>query len=176
MAMITIEIDDRQVLDVLQELARKVDHLEPVMRAIGEDLVDSTLRRFATSTAPDGSRWAPNSEVTILQYLEGRSGVYGKKSGKLTQKGAGAVTGKKPLIGDTRNLSTTISYQVVDGGRTLLIGSPQKYAAVQQFGATAHEFGKAPWGDIPARPFLGISETDQRSILDTMRNFFGPSG
>lgn len=168
--MIAIEIDDREVLAVLQELARRGANLAPVMHAIGNDLVESTKRRFATSTAPDGAPWAANSEVTILQYLGLYSGSH-KKDGSLSKKGAARAGSKKPLISKSKSLSTTITYQVVDGGRTLLVGSPQKYAAVQQFGASAHEFGKAPWGDIPARPFLGISDADQRNILDVLNDY-----
>ena len=41
------------------------------------------------------------------------------------------------------------------------------YAAVHQYGAAKHSFtgGKTPWGDIPARPFLGLSTDDQGFIV-----------
>ncbi|MEW6416167.1 MAG: phage virion morphogenesis protein [Pseudomonadota bacterium] len=174
MALIQIDVDDREVLDVLAKLARRAGDLSPALRQIGEDLADSTQRRFATGTAPDGSRWAPNSPTTLLRYLASKDrpkGVFGKRDGKLTARGIGVALGKKPLV-DSGNLASTINYQVVDGGRTLLVGSPQKYAAVQQFGAKKGSLGKrAPWGDIPARPFLGISADDRRSILDVLQAY-----
>jgi len=52
------------------------------------------------------------------------------------------------------------------------VGSVLEYAAVQQFGAKKGAFGRTrrgapiPWGDIPPRPFLGLSDADRRSILD----------
>lgn len=170
MAMITIEIDSRPVLDALNELRRRGSNLSPALKAIGNDLVESTQRRFGTSTAPDGTPWAANSDVTLQRYLGMFSSSY-KKDGSLSKKGAARAGAKKPLIGESKSLSKTITYRVVDGGRTLLVGSPQKYAAVQQFGASAREFGKAPWGDIPARPFLGVSAEDERNILDTLRDY-----
>lgn len=177
MALITISIDDRAIVAALADLSRRVADLSPALREIGEDLQASTKARFNTSTAPDGSRWAPNSETTILRYLSGVSGAYGKKSG-MTQKGMKALLGKKPLVREG-HLQDTIDYDVVDG-HTLLVGSPQKYAAVQQFGANKGEFGAnrrgrpIPWGDIPARPFLGVSDEDQRSILETLGHYLVP--
>ncbi len=86
--MITIEIDSRPVLDALEALRDKAEHLDPALRQIGERLTESTQARFATGTDPDGRRWAPNSPATILSWLAGKSGVYGKR-GKITSKGAG---------------------------------------------------------------------------------------
>ncbi len=178
MSLITIDFQEGPVLAVLNELARRAQDMEPALREMGEDLQDSTMRRFVTSTGPEGERWAPNSQVTILQYLAGRDGVYAKRDGRLTKKGVAAVQGKKPLIGNTRNLSSTITYQV--DGNTLIIGSPQKYAAVQQIGAHQGEFGRdrrnhpIPWGDIPARPFLGVSDEDERTILDILSSYLTP--
>jgi len=172
--MQTIDVDTSDLAG-LDDLVDRLEHPGILLQEIGEELVDSTDRRFETSTAPDGTRWAPNSETTILQYLEGKSGAIGK-TGRLTKKGAGAVMAKRPLIGETRNLSTTISYQVVDGGRTLLVGSPQKYAAVQHFGADKGSLGRnAPWGDIPARPIFGISPEDERTILELIEGYLGAS-
>jgi phage gpG-like protein len=32
-----------------------------------------------------------------------------------------------------------------------------------------------PWGDIPARPFLGFSDDDQAAILEIVRNYLNPA-
>ena len=186
--MITIEVDDRRVLDVLSALIERLDDLTPVMQTIGEYLVGSTKRRFATSTAPDGSRWAPNSQVTYIRMIERAHGVT-LKSGQINKKGAGMAMSKKPLIGETHRLSSEISAQA--GRDRVEVGSPMVYAAVQQFGAKMGEFGRysqvsrwrkyekgdfrkhagtvkgfpIPWGDIPARPFLGLSNGDVDQVL-----------
>lgn len=176
MALIEISVDDGEVLAALDRLAKRAGDLSPALRQIGEDMVASTRQRFASGTAPDGARWAPNSPVTLLRYLgsaDWPKGLFGKRDGKLTSKGVGMALGKKPLV-DSGTLASTINYRIADSGRVLLVGSPQKYAAVQQFGARRGSLGKgAPWGDIPARPFLGISEDDRRNILEVVAQFLG---
>lgn len=166
--MIEIRIDDGQVLSALQRLAAAGTDLTPALKQVGEYLVDATRQRFASSTAPDGTPWAPNTEATYLQYLGLFKGSY-TKTGRLSKAGAGRAAGKRPLIGETKSLSTLISYRV--DGTTLEVGSPLVYAATHQFGARKGEFGTTrrgapiPWGDIPARPFLGLSDDDKTEVL-----------
>lgn len=56
-----------------------------------------------------------------------------------------------------------------------------EYAAAQQFGmkkgyAGANKRGSPiPWGDIPARPFLGISDHDRGMILDEISDYLSQS-
>mgnify|MGYP000942949112 CR=1 FL=1 len=169
--MLTIEVDDRLVLDALRQVAGRLGDPAPALKAIGETLAESTRRRFETSTGPDGQRWPSNSPVTILQYLGAYKGSYTKTS-KISANGSGRAISKRPLIGETKSLSSTIDWTV--SGDSVLIGSPMVYAAVQQFGAKARQFGSAPWGDIPARPFLGVSDDDRRAILDLFSDFLLP--
>jgi len=159
--LITIETDNRQVLDAMARLARGVENPAPVLKAIGELSAESTMQRFAASTAPDGSRWAPNAEVTLERYLGRTSGNH-KKDGSLTKKGAARLGAKKPLIGESRTLSTQIHWQLA-GDDAVKVGSNTIYAAMQQFGGTKAQFPNL-WGDIPARPFLGVSDEDARGI------------
>ena len=119
------------------------------LREIGEDWLALTKRAFATSTSPWGERWAPNAESTILAYVRAFSGSFSKKTGRLTKSGAARVMGKKPLIGESRALSTTTYYDV--SGNSLVFASPQEYAAIQNFGGFA---GRNHAVEIVARPFM----------------------
>lgn len=166
--MIKIEVSDQQVNQALTRLANTTQHLPTVLDLIGEMLVDSTRQRFATSTGPDGQRWAPNSPVTILRYLGKYKGSYGKKTGKLTKAGAGRAAGKRPLIGETGDLARQIHKKI--DGNTLYIGSTMIYSAMQQFGGKKSQYPNL-WGDIPARPFLGLSDKDRSDILDTISDY-----
>lgn len=173
--MIKIEMSDRGVNQALTRLANTTQNLPTVLDLIGEMLVDSTKRRFATSTGPDGQRWASNSPVTILRYLGKYKGSFNKKTGALTKSGATSAAGKRPLIGETRDLSRQIFPRVE--GSTLYIGSTMIYAAAQQFGMRKGYAGvnrrgsPIPWGDIPARPFLGLSEQDRNNIIETISDY-----
>lgn len=157
---ITIRLDTLRVSEVLTRLAAGARNPAPLYKAIGEDLVQSTRERFATSTAPDGSRWAPNTQATFLAHLARFSGT-ARKDGRLSAKGSGVVMGKKPLVGESHQLATQIYYNITAGG--LEVGSPMEYAAMQQFGGKKAEFPHL-WGDIPARPFLGLSRQDEDTI------------
>lgn len=166
--MISIKVNDKQVLDAINQLVSRSKNLRPAFAEIGEDLVESTKRRFATATAPDGSPWAPNSSVTVDRYLGVFKNSY-KKDGSLSKAGAARSSGKRPLTGETKALRSTINYQL-QGSTGVSIGSPMVYAAMQQFGGTKSKFPHL-WGDIPARPFLGVSESDTTNILDILGSY-----
>lgn len=165
----SLSFDDREVQQTLAEKLRKLEQPRPLLLMIGEYLAETTKQRFVTSTAPDGSRWAPNSRTTLERYVGARGG-YSNKTGKITQKGQAAAMGKKPLVGATRLLGDQIIYQAND--TVLEIGSNRIQAAVQQFGAAKGSLGGgAPWGDIPARPFLGVSAQDRAAILEMVGDY-----
>jgi phage virion morphogenesis protein len=166
--MITIQVDDKQVLDMLAELSRRMTNLKPAMKEIGEDIVASTKRRFADSVGPDGTPWEANSSVTVARYLGVFSGSH-NKDGTLSKRGEARSSDKKPLIGETKTLQSTINYQL-DGTSGVHIGSPKVYAAMQQFGGTEAQFPHL-WGTIPARPFLGVSDQDKVNILDILGSY-----
>lgn len=168
--MIEVKLDDDAVQAAFTRLVQAGTQMQPLMQEIGEFLAETTKQRFQTSTAPDGSRWEPNTETTYVQ-LAGRYKSGMNKKGRVTASGARRLSGKKPLIGETAALSTTINYRA--GSDFVEIGSPMAYAAVQQFGAKARSFtgGKTPWGDIPARPFLGLSGSDREGLLDIIGGY-----
>lgn len=155
-----ITVDDAATQRMLDRLGQLGANVQPLMQEVGEQLVETTKQRFDTSRAPDGSPWAPNSQTTIERFLSAFSSSFSRKTGKITGAGSARAQGKKPLVGETGALRTTINYQVGTG--FVEIGSNLKYSAVQQFGAAARSFagGRSPWGDIPARPFIGISNDD----------------
>lgn len=157
MTMIKVEVDDREVLDYLRQLQQRTGDITPALGEIGEYLIKSTKERFGTGTAPDGTLWEKNSPLTLSR----------KK-------------GTQPLIGEAERLSTEFSYFI--GNNELAFGSTVEYAAVQQFGAGQGAIGRGtyekkrgsfpiPWGDIPARPFIGISDDDQVKILDIIQGY-----
>ncbi|MDP2786618.1 MAG: phage virion morphogenesis protein [Pseudomonadota bacterium] len=179
--MIEIKIEDGLAIAALNRLAARASNLSPALHDVGEHLLVTTKRRFETGTAPDGSRWAPNSQATLLAHLGSRSGVwdhqgkrvgtrkgYLRQNGRLGAKGVTTIMGKKPLIGESRALGTTINYRV--SADSLEIGSAMEYAAMQQFGGSKSKFPHL-WGDIPARPFLGLSDEDTAAVVSIVSNY-----
>lgn len=177
--LISVKISDRSVLAALEDIRRAGINPRSMLLEIGEDLAASTKQRFQTSTAPDGSKWAKNSPVTIARYVHGRKGTKTKDNKMLSKFGSTRWDSKKPLIGLSKKLSHTITY-ILRGHNELQIGSPMIYAATHQFGASKGEFGTTkrgapiPWGTIPARPFLGLSTADISLIITLTRLSLGP--
>lgn len=152
--MIRIEITGDTVTPALDRLSAAMSDLTPVMQDIGELLIRSTRERFVEGKSPEGAAWAPKSPTTLAAYA--RRGV----------------NAPRPLIGETGRLGREISYQA--GPQSVEVGSNLIYAAVQQFGAAQGAFGRTarggpiPWGNIPARPYLGLSPEDEIAIIATV--------
>lgn len=161
------EIEDKEVRQALRQLLNKVEDPSGELMQIGELMVDRTRQRFGTGTAPDGTPWPENSQVTLQRYLANFDSAFNKETGALTKLGSTRLGGKKPLIGETGQLSQQIAFRLIPGG--LEWGSIQnvKYARMQQYGGKKSQFPNL-WGDIPARPFLGISPEDTDDVLQIL--------
>ena len=87
---ITVELDIAPVIARLDQLLRTLGPggLQAPLAEIGEDLVESTKQRFATSTGPDGSRWAPNSMATIMGIIMRRRRAFQRKEERGTLRRA----------------------------------------------------------------------------------------
>lgn len=172
-----IEIHVQPVNAVLTALRDKLNNLSPFLQVTGEDMVERIKGRFATATAPDGNRWAPNSTVTIMRYLEQRGGI-SKKTGKITKKGQTLAAGKRPLQGLTGDLARQNHYSI--GGDGLTVSNSMVYAAMQHFGGSKAQFPKL-WGNIPARPFMPITPDGQlypdeeARIVEGLRQYLTPN-
>ena len=152
-AAIQIEFDDSQVRAAIDALTDAGRDLTPVMKVIGERLLNSARERFADEEAPDGSAWAPLSEGTL----------------KAKQRNRGRILTRDGYLGGT------LAYRA--DSTSVEIGSPLIYAGTHQFGAEQGAGGVTsrgspiPWGDIPARPFLvdadgRLAREDERAIVD----------
>lgn len=149
--MFTVEIKDEVVTAALMRASVAMDNMEPLFLDIGNILLDSTRERFKTGTAPDGSKWAPKSQTTLDNYA--------RKSKNFDAR---------PLFGPNGELNRQIFSS--SGADYIEIGSNRDYAAMMQFGGTKAQFPHL-WGDIPARPFLGISEEDRVNIAGQIADY-----
>ena len=149
MSGVSVVIDDTEVLAAFNNLISSGNNLQPALNDIGEMLDASTDERFDRHEAPDDSQWAELREVTIALKRRNKNKI-------LTGGGSSAGRLRESLI-----------YQSTSN--SLIFGTNIKYAAAMQFGASARQFGGvAPWGDMPARPFLGISDDDKSEIIEIL--------
>lgn len=137
-----------QVQADLTRLLRLLGSLTPVMRDIGEYLLRSHHDRWASARAPDGDPWAPLSPVTVARK----------------KRNADKILIESGIHRD--------SLRYLAHADRLELGTDRIYGAVHQFGERRGAAGRTkrgapiPWGDIPARPYLGLSGDDEREIGD----------
>jgi phage gpG-like protein len=163
---ITIEIDSAPVLDALNRLAAGVGPagMRAPLTEIGEYLAESTRRRFVTSTAPDGSRWAPNAQATYLGMLSRKDS---RKDGRIGARGAAKAMNKRPLV-ESGLLAEQIVFQLLPDGSGVEVGT-NRFADLPGV-AAVHQFGSRD-GKIPARPFLGLSAADEEKVLGILDRY-----
>ena len=151
---ISITLDDAALVRQLGDLIGALTHPEPALRSIGEELQRTTQDRFdpGQKKSPDGTPWARNSPVTIAR--KGRDNP-------LYQRG---------------NLQNTIRYQLL-GATGVEVGTNLVYGAAHQFGMVKGYAGRTrrgapiPWGNIPARPYLGLSADDETEVVRILRDY-----
>jgi len=142
--MFTVELKADQVTGALERLSDSMDDMTDVMNDIGDYLTRATKDRFADGNGPDGAAWAANSPVTLAR----KSSV-------------------KPLV-QSGTMQEGIFH---DAGRDFVeVGSGVVQAGMMQFGGTRAAFPHL-WGDIPARPFLGVSPEYETNMLALIEDY-----
>lgn len=142
MAGATVTVDIREVSAALARLIRASGSMRPYFLELGEELTESTKARFAAQVDPQGRPWQPLSQ----RYL--------RSARKRKSRGPNLIL---TLTGALRG---TISYRADSSSVT--IGTNRVYGAT-------HQFGRGP---IPARPFLGLSQSDRSTVLQTALDYF----
>lgn len=150
---ITIEIDDQQIKNALQQLLAATGNLTPAYREIGEAMQINADRRFGQLIDPDHNHWQDTRPVTKLQKSASPDPSPRANAGNILQ-----------MYG---NLRGSLHYQI--DGNSLLFGTNLVYGAMMQFGGTKAQYPHL-WGDIPARPFLGVSSEDRDDILEILQD------
>jgi phage virion morphogenesis protein len=152
-AQIKIRVDDKAVQAALARLARDGGPLIASLKNIGEALRKSTRARFAAQASPEGKPWAPLNP----EYAKGKRGPR--------------------ILEEHGHLLGSIVYQLT--GTRLAIGTNLVYGAIHQLGgiivprradALVFRMGghlvMAKKVTIPARPYLGVSAGDRKTILE----------
>ncbi len=151
--MLRTEFKADEAQAAIRSAIETLEDMTPVYRDIMEYMIAATRQRFVEGKDPDGNNWAPKKQSTLERY---------------ERLGYGNLN--RALIGPGRALSRQIVGQVAATGA--VIGSALIYSRVMQEGASKGEFGhdsrgrSVPWGNIPARVWLGVSaKTDEPQII-----------
>ena len=132
---------------VFERLRATGQDLSPILRDIGEHLLDATKDRFAAEAAPDGTPWAPLEPG----YAEDKSRA---------RPNAGILIYDDLLRGQ-------LAYVV--SGDELVLGTNRPYGARQHFGFHGPDsLGRT--FNHPARPWLGVSAEDAPEIESIVRD------
>ena len=155
MSGISVELDMAELQQIIGQAVVQLNHPQLLFEQVGETLIKIHQDRFARQVSPDGQSWAPLSAWYRDQKSQNQDKI-------LTLRG---------------HLSQTLSYNTTQDG--LEFGSNRVYAAIHQFGGTirpkkakALNVGGRPAKSvtIPARPWLGVGQNDQREILNTVKD------
>lgn len=188
---IKVAVQGQPVIDALNRLLAAGTNLRPVLKVIGEHLVQSTERRFDAETDPDGKRWQDVTPATRAR----------KKHPK--------------ILTESHRLRGSIVYQLL-GPDSLQVGTNVAHAAIHQFGGKIERAAHSSWRNLrvdargnlirqgtegraanlavfagakhkrvkqvkftvnahgigmPPRPFLGVSASDRQTILEDLNDY-----
>lgn len=137
---ITTEIQDRELMNALTRLRRKIGNLKPAMNEIAETMRSSVEENFAQESARNAIGGVKRGAWADLAPSTERSRARKNKSGKKLQ-----VTGQ--LLASIQTKSTE---------KEALIGTNKKYARFLNDGTKK----------MPARPFLVIQQNDIKEFQE----------
>lgn len=142
----------------LPDLAKKLSKLSAVDKAginnaIAEAIRSGTIERFETETGPDGSAWSKSIRASE------KGGLTLTVTGDLKSSINARATEKGAEVGT--NLVYAATHQFGDSGRVIRAKN-KPYLAFEYHGRTIRK--KQVTVNIPARPFLGISDEDRTEI------------
>lgn len=156
--------DVERIGRAIGRLRERLENLTPLMRTIGSILETGARERFGLQSDPEGRPWQPLSADTILSRLGGASRAYTKKM-RFTARAKRRMGSMKILI-VSGQLRDSINTQAGPDG--VEVGSNKDYAGLQQHGGKA---GRGHKVIVPARPFLGISETEADGIAAAVQDY-----
>ncbi len=130
----------------LKATADKLQNMRQFWSSVGMYVQRQTIReRFNKEQSPEGQKWKPLAESTKKKRLKRHK------------------RGVMKILHDTGALRRSIAYEA--GNNSVKVGSVLKYARIHQFGGTIHFKKKRGSVTIPARPFLGVTESEKKHIV-----------
>ena len=148
-----IQVSDREVREALKRRREAGADMTPAMRDIAAAMESAAQSAFQHQRSPGGGKWPDLTEHTKARRRKRR-----KWPGQILH-----ISGRLAA-------SISSSYDA----DSAIAGTNVIYAVTHQFGAARGEFGATkagrpiPFGDIPERPFFGISDDLHDEVLDVL--------
>lgn len=161
-----LRVSERELRDIDDRIGELSDfRLPKFFGAIGAELESSArLRIQSERRSPDGLPWAAWSTA----YAQQRAALSRRSTRRKASSRKARSRGASRLLQLSGALRGSLTHNVLDDG--VEIGSNLLYAAVHQFGFDgADKNGRSM--RIPARPYLGVSDVDERVIRETLGAF-----
>jgi phage virion morphogenesis protein len=173
----TVVVNNEPVLSALRAATQRLGDMKPLYQAIGAELAEETRLRFTDQQAPDGSAWPGLSAVTLARRRGGGRG--GAQALLDTNRLRNSITYN--VLADGVEVGTNVVYASTHqfgaakgsfGIATVTVPAhtvrahTRKGRPVRLHNVRQHTRRMAvPWGNIPAREFLGLSDASERRIL-----------
>jgi phage virion morphogenesis protein len=118
--MMTIEVENKEILAALAQATNSLSDMSPLMRSIGQELVKRTGNRFETQTDPAGMSWAPWADS------------YDPAKG-----GSRPTDGNTTILDLYHHMLDSLEWQL-NGNNSVLVGfsehTDEPYSAFHEFG------------------------------------------
>lgn len=165
MAGVQIIGDFKRLKRVIRKLDLSSSELTAVNRQIGQVIKEGTIERFQSEKSPEGEKWVPLAESTLIARARKRSNKLKTKKGEYTKRARTIMANAKPLK-DTGKLMSSLSVKANKQG--VAVGTNAVQAGLMQMGGTA---GRGRKVKVPARPFLGMSDEEKQDIQNLLIDF-----
>lgn len=147
---ITIEVQNKELLDTLHRVVNAVSDMRPVMASIGQELEGRIKDRFETETDPTGQPWAPWADS------------YDPAKG-----GSRPTDGNTSILDLYGDMLDSLNWQP-ESDDAVLVGFGKDYAAYHEYGTK-----KMPRrGMLFADPEHGtLGDDDEQALLDLLEDY-----
>ena len=185
MAVATLEFDAVAALAVVNEAAAALADPAPMLRDIGEFLLIAHDQRFASQASPDGTPWQALSPAYLKRKKKNRDKIL-VLDGFLKNTLRYQVNNNELLFGTNRIYGAMMHF-----GGSIDIAARSQQAYFRQDGKTGdvgnqfvskRKSNFAQWVtigaytiQIPARPWLGISDDDNYAIAGIATRYLMPN-
>lgn len=176
--MFNITNNHKLILKGLENLKLNAEKTLPLMRYIAEDMKTKVDFRFKQSKNPNGEAWAPLSLVTIAMRRNGSNKPL-VDTGELRASITSKITPTVAVVGTNKEYAAYQNFAVKKGGLgitevTEIVKEHTRRRRGRSENVRQHTRTRnvsSPWGDKPAREFIGFSENQKLLYASKVRKY-----